>query len=49
MNLVFTIGNNLKYETRINISLNELLPHFKKTNSYENKNTFKIPLNVNKN
>lgn len=48
MHLVFTIGNEKKYEVKLNQSLNELLPNY---NNYKNdinsKNTFKIPLNVN--
>ena len=49
MHLVFTIGNNLKYEAKLNLPLNELLPNFnRKRINYNNKNTFKIPLNVNK-
>ena len=48
MHLLFTIGNEMKYETRLNLSLNELLPNYNKTRLNNNKNTFKIPLNVKK-
>jgi hypothetical protein len=46
MHLVFTIGNQKKYEAKLNLSLNELLPNYMKSKNYQNKNTFKIPLNV---
>ena len=46
MNLIFTIGNDIKYEKRLNYTLQELLPNFKNQNLNTSKNTFKIPLNV---
>lgn len=50
MHLVFTIGNEIKYQAKLNLSLNELLPNYIKSRSNAvNKNTFKIPLNVNLN
>lgn len=46
MHLVFTIGNEMKYEAKLNLRLNELLPNYIKTKISTSKNTFKIPLNV---